>query len=133
MKILYITDFESIANINGGYISDYLSDLTFHGLKELYGKDVTAFIPPLHLYKENKNGAVDHFFANGNMESHFWGGMTSFYLLNKDYDERVFGNKKEVTEYFNEIKYKIEKEEYDLIIYGNFRRCIHMFDLVTKV
>ena len=133
MKILYITDFEQIALESGGFISDYLNDLTFHGLKELYGKDVTAFIPPVHLYKENKNGAVDHLFRSGNMEEHFWGGMTSFYLLDKDYDERVFGNRMEAQKYFDEMRDKIENQEFDLIIYGNFRRCTHLFNVVSKI
>ena len=132
MKILYITDFEEIAKQNGGYISDYLSDLTFHGLKELYGDDVTAFVPPLHLYKGNRDGVCDYLFKNGNMEEHFWGGFTSFYLLDKDYDERVFGSKKEVKEYFNEMEINIKYQKYDLIIYGSFRRCTHLFTLVKE-
>ena len=133
MKILYVTDFEQIALCSGGYISDYLNDLTFHGLKKLYGKDVTAFIPPVHMYKENKNGAVDHLFSSKNMEKHFWGGMTFPYLLDKDYDERVFGSAIDRTEYFDEMRDRIENQEFDLIIYGNFRRCIHMFDIVQKI
>ena len=89
MKILYVTDFQTISLQTGGYISDYLNDLTFHGLKQLYGKDVTALIPPIHLYKENQGGVYNHMFQTDDVERHFWGGMTSFYLLNKDYDPIV--------------------------------------------
>ena len=35
MKILYVTDHRQIAIASGGFISDYLNDLTFFGLKEL--------------------------------------------------------------------------------------------------
>jgi len=139
MKILYITDFQQIALESGGFISDYLNDLTFHGLKELYGKDVTAFIPPVHMYKENINGGADHLFKNGSMEQCFWGGMTSFYLLNKDYDERVFGgvepgiSREEATKYFDETIEKVKNQEFDLIIYGNFRRCTHLFSMVKEI
>ena len=75
MKILYVTDHRQIARASGGFISDYLNDLTFFGLKELYGDDVIDSTPIISLYKEYKN-KFDH--------RHLWGGMTAFWLLDKD-------------------------------------------------
>ena len=51
MKILYVTDHRQIARASGGFISDYLNDLTFFGLKELYGDDVIDSTPIISLYK----------------------------------------------------------------------------------
>tara|TARA_B100000674_G_scaffold133529_1_gene103145 strand:- start:145 stop:1122 length:978 start_codon:yes stop_codon:yes gene_type:complete len=128
MKILYVTDFQETSLESGGFISDYLNDLTFHGLKQLYGKDVTALIPPIHLYKESQGGAYNHMFQTNNMESHFWGGMTSFYLLDRDYDPIVLdGSTKERKEWFDSLRDRIVSKEFDLIIWGNARRCLHMF------
>ena len=128
MKILYVTDFQTTSLESGGFISDYLNDLTFHGLKQLYGKDVTALIPPIHLYKESQGGVYNHMFQTNNMEDHFWGGMTSFYLLDKDYDPKVLdGTIEERKEWFDSLRDRIASKEFDLIIWGNARRCLHMF------
>ena len=40
MKILYVTNHNRIAMASGGFVSDYQNDLTFYGLRELYGDDV---------------------------------------------------------------------------------------------
>ena len=134
MKILYVTDFQTISLQTGGYISDYLNDLTFHGLKQLYGKDVTALIPPIHLYKENQGGVYNHMFQTDDVERHFWGGMTSFYLLNKDYDPIVLeGTIKERKEWFDSIRDRIVSKEFDLIIWGSARRCLHLFKDAKKI
>ena len=53
-KILYITDHNK-SEAKGGCVSDYLNDLTFYGLKELYGDDVIESTSIKHLYKENYN------------------------------------------------------------------------------
>ena len=134
MKILYVTDFQTISLQTGGYISDYLNDLTFHGLKQLYGKDVTALIPPIHLYKENQGGVYNHMFQTDDVERHFWGGMTSFYLLNKDYDPIVLeGTIEERKEWFDSIRDRIVSKEFDLIIWGSARRCLHLFKDAKKI
>ena len=107
MKILYVTDHRQIAIASGGFISDYLNDLTFFGLKELFGDDVVDSTPIISLYKEYKDQIHPMY---------LWGGMTSFWLLDK-----------------SNIKEKIQYKYYDLIIYGAIKRCRDYYDLVSKV
>ena len=134
MKILYITNYRNIAQHSCGFINDYMSDLIFHGLKQLYGKDVTVLMPPIHLYKENQGGKYNHLFQSGDMESYFWGGMTSFYLLDKDYDSEILDGTNEYRKnWFQSIKDRIISKEFDLIIYGSARRYMHFFDIVSEV
>ena len=116
MKILYVTDHRQIARASGGFISDYLNDLTFFGLKELYGDDVIDSTPIISLYKEYKN-KFDH--------RHLWGGMTAFWLLDKD-EAHHKGLR-------NNIEEKIKDKYFDLIIYGAIKRCKDYYDLVSKV
>ena len=112
MKILYVTDHRQIAIASGGFISDYLNDLTFFGLKELFGDDVVDSTPIISLYKEYKDQIHPMY---------LWGGMTSFWLLDKNTADR------------SNIKEKIQDKYYDLIIYGAIKRCRDYYDLVSKV
>ena len=112
MKILYVTDHRQIAIASGGFISDYLNDLTFFGLKELFGDDVVDSTPIISLYKEYKDQIHPMY---------LWGGMTSFWLLDKNTADR------------SDIKEKIQDKYYDLIIYGAIKRCRDYYDLVSKV
>ena len=112
MKILYVTDHRQIAIASGGFISDYLNDLTFFGLKELFGDDVVDSTPIISLYKEYKDQIHPMY---------LWGGMTSFWLLDKNTADR------------SNIKEKIQDKYYDLIIYGAIKRCRVYYDLVSKV
>ena len=112
MKILYVTDHRQIAIASGGFISDYLNDLTFFGLKELFGDDVVDSTPIISLYKEYKDQIHPMY---------LWGGMTSFWLLDKN------------TADSSNIKEKIQDKYYDLIIYGAIKRCRDYYDLVSKV
>ena len=112
MKILYVTDHRQIAIASGGFISDYLNDLTFFGLKELFGDDVIDSTPIISLYKEYKDQIHPMY---------LWGGMTSFWLLDKNTADR------------SDIKEKIQDKYYDLIIYGAIKRCRDYYDLVSKV
>jgi|TARA_R100000081_G_C4802877_1_gene165390 hypothetical protein len=112
MKILYVTDHRQIAIASGGFISDYLNDLTFFGLKELFGDDVVDSTPIISLYKEYKEQIHPMY---------LWGGMTSFWLLEKNTADR------------SNIKEKIQDKYYDLIIYGAIKRCRDYYDLVSKV
>lgn len=112
MKILYVTDHRQIAIASGGFISDYLNDLTFFGLKELFGDDVVDSTPIISLYKEYKDQIHPMY---------LWGGMTSFWLLDKNTSDR------------SDIKEKIQDKYYDLIIYGAIKRCRDYYDLVSKV
>ena len=112
MKILYVTDHRQIAIASGGFISDYLNDLTFFGLKELFGDNVVDSTPIISLYKEYKEQIHPMY---------LWGGMTSFWLLDKNTADR------------SNIKEKIQDKYYDLIIYGAIKRCRDYYDLVSKV
>lgn len=111
MKILYVTNYEKISNISGGFLNDYLNDLLFFGLTEILGENVIDSTPILPLYQECKDKIH---------KSRFWGGMTAFWLLEKDIADR------------SNIREKIKHQFYDYIIYGSIKRCRDYYDLVEK-
>jgi hypothetical protein len=113
MKILYITNYNSISRISGGYINDYLNDLLFHGLNELKEIEVIDSTPIIHLYKENQTKIPIQC---------LWGkGFTSTFLIDEDNKDR------------SEIEIKIKNKYFDLIIYGSVNRCLDYYDLVSGV
>ncbi len=112
MKILYVTNHIKSAHFSGGFVSDYLNDLTFYGLRELYGDDVTDSTPIISLYKENKSRIHP---------SHIWGGMTAFWLIGENNIDRT------------NIEEKIKDKYYDLIIYGSIKRCQDYYELVSQI
>lgn len=112
MKILYVTNHNSIAKASGGYISDYLNDLVFYGLYELFGTDVIDSTPIISLYSANK--------ASVN-ESTLWGRFTSFWLIESDHVDR------------SDIVGKIESRFYDLIVYGSIKRCDDFYALASAI
>lgn len=111
MIILYITNYNKI-QLYGGYINDYMNDLLFHGLTQLPEVTVVDSTPIIHLYKSNKNH------INPNL---LWGkGFTTTYLLDNETADR------------ENLIDKIQNQYYDLIVYGNIRRCNDYYDLVSK-
>jgi len=112
MKILYITNHIQCAYKSGGFINDYLNDLTFYGLRELFGDDVVDSTQIISLYKEYENKINPR---------HLWGGMTSFWLIDSNNIDR------------SNIEEKIKDKYYDLIIYGSIRRCQDYYDIVSKI
>ena len=111
MKILYVTNYNNIAQASGGFISDYQNDLVFHGLRELLGDDVVDSTQIISLYKE---------FEGKIPSQHLWGGMTAFWLIGDNNIDRT------------NIEEKIKDQYYDLIIYGTIKRCKDYYDLVSK-
>jgi hypothetical protein len=111
MKILYITDHIDIAKASGGFISDYINDLVFYGLRELFGDDVVDSTQIVSLYKEYE-GKIH--------PQHLWGSMTAFWLIGENNIDRT------------NIEEKIKDRYYDLIIYGVINRCKKYYDLVSK-
>lgn len=111
MKILYITDHIDIARASGGFISDYVNDLVFYGLRELFGDDVVDSTQIVSLYKEYE-GKIH--------PQHLWGSMTAFWLIGENNIDRT------------NIEEKIKDRYYDLIIYGVINRCKNYYDLVSK-
>lgn len=112
MKILYVTNHIDIARASGGFISDYQNDLTFYGLRELFGDDVVDSTQIISLYKEYE-GKINPMFL--------WGGMTAFWLIGENNIDR------------SNIEEKIKDKYYDLIVYGAIKRCKNYYDLVSKV
>ena len=110
MKILYVTNHLELSRKNGGFINDYLNDLLFFGLKELFGPNVVDSTPILNLYKECES-KID--------SKHFWGGMTSFWLLENDDSER------------SDIENKIKSNYYDFVIFGSIKKCKSYYDIVS--
>jgi hypothetical protein len=111
MKILYITDHTDIARASGGFISDYVNDLVFYGLRELYGDDVVDSTQIVSLYKEYE-GKIH--------PQYLWGSMTAFWLIGDNNIDRT------------NIEEKIKDRYYDLVVYGVINRCKKYYDLVSK-
>jgi hypothetical protein len=112
-KILYITNYQSIALKSGGYINDYLNDLLFHGLTELSNIEVVDSTPIIHMYDDYKHMIPSQ---------HLWGkGFTSTFLIDKDRANR------------DNLEEKIKDKYFDLIIYGAINRYSHYYDLVSKI
>lgn len=112
MKILYVTNHKTIHKISGGYLNDYLNDLLFYGLTQIEGVEVTDSTPIIHLYKQYQSQIPI---------SNLWGrGFTSTFLIDKDNVDR------------NNIEDKISNKYYDIIVYGNIRRCQDYYGLVKQ-
>ncbi len=111
MNILYVTNHIKIAQASGVFISDYQNDLTFYGLRELYGDSVVDSTQIISLYKEYE-GRIP--------QRHLWGAMTTFWLIGDNNIDRT------------NIEQKIKDQFYDLIIYGSIKRCKDYYDLVSK-
>lgn len=58
MKILFVTNYMSVAQASGGFINDFVNDATFFGLRELFGNDVVDSTKIISLYKEYE-GKID--------------------------------------------------------------------------
>lgn len=113
MKILYITNHNSITRISGGYLNDYLNDLLFYGLNEIEDIEVIDSTPIIHLYKENKEKIS---------QQNLWGkGFTSTFLIDKDNIDRT------------NIEEKIKDKYFDLVIYGTVNRCLDYYDIASSV
>ena len=113
MKILYITNPFDTACHSGGYISDYLNDLLFYGLTEL-DIEVVDSTPIFSIYSEYKSWIHP---------KNLWGGFTAFNLIDWDSNIDLRGNWVE----------KIKNKYFDLIIYGNIRRCADYYDIASTV
>ena len=111
MKILYITNHIDIAKASGGFISDYINDLVFYGLRELFGDNVVDSTQIISLYKEYEGKIPPR---------HLWGGMTAFWLIGDNNIDRT------------NIEEKIKDQYYDLVVYGVINRCKDYYDLVSK-
>jgi hypothetical protein len=112
MNILYVTNHNKIASASGGFINDYLNDLIYYGLYELFGTNVIDSTPIISLYRENSSKIDSRM---------LWGGFTSFWLIEKDCVDRTF-----ITE-------KIKSKYFDLIIYGSIRRCDDYYNLASLI
>lgn len=112
MRILYITNPFNTAYFSGGYISDYLNDLLFFGLTELDNVEVIDSTPIFSLYKQYQDWINPQ---------NLWGGFTSFWLLDNDTSNR------------SNLIEKIQDKCFDLIIYGNIRRCADYYDIVSVI
>jgi len=109
MKILYIS---AVAKNS---LSDYMGDLTLHGLRELYGNEVVDYPGCWHLYTDEvKKRNFD--------TNKLWGRGFTLNDSLSDYDliDR------------NDIKEKIKLRYFDLIIYGSIRRSSHFIDEVVN-
>lgn len=111
MKILFVTNWQSVAQASGGFINDFINDATFYGLQELYGNNVVDSTKIISLYTEYKDQVP---------RRNLWGGMTLVWLINKDNVDRT------------NIEQKIKDKYYDIIIYGAIKRCKDYYDLITQ-
>jgi hypothetical protein len=115
MKILYISNYQAIAQCSGGFINDYLNDLTFYGLYEMWrAGQITELVdstPIISLYKSQQCKIP---------KQNLWGGMTAFWLIEQDEVDRT------------NLTAKIASRYFDIIIYGAARRCLDYYELVNS-
>ena len=109
MKILFI----SATSENN--LTDYMSDLMLHGLRELYGNDVVDYPGCWYLYSDEvkkRNFDTNKLWGKGfNLNESFQG----YNLIDR-----------------NDISAKIKSKYFDLIIYGSIRRSSHFLDEVIS-
>ncbi len=109
MKILFI----SATSENN--LTDYMSDLILHGLRELYGNDVVDYPGCWYLYSDEvkkRNFDTNKLWGKGfNLNDSFQG----YDLIDR-----------------NDISTKIKSKYFDLIIYGSIRRSSYFFDEVIN-
>ena len=109
MKILFI----SATSENN--LTDYMSDLMLHGLRELYGNDVVDYPGCWYLYSDEvkkRNFDTNKLWGKGfNLNDSFQG----YNLIDR-----------------NDISTKIKSKYFDLIIYGSIRRSSHFLDEVIN-
>ena len=117
MKILFITHHnKQDAKLSDYYkYSDYLSDLTLHGLRELEGNEVVDYPGSWHLYEDE--------IKKRNYETDLlWGKGFTYKNILSNYNAVDRSN----------IGKKIEQKYFDLIVYGNIRRSNLFIDDVVK-
>ena len=109
MKILFI----SATSENN--LTDYMNDLTLHGLRELYGNDIVDYPGCWYLYSDEvkkRNFDTNKLWGKGfNLNDSFQG----YDLIDR-----------------NDISTKIKSKYFDLIIYGSIRRSSHFLDEVIN-
>ena len=109
MKILFIS------GTSENNLTDYMNDLTLHGLRELYGNDVVDYPGCWYLYSDEvkkRNFDTNKLWGKGfNLNDSFQG----YNLIDR-----------------NDISTKIKSKYFDLIIYGSIRRSSHFLDEVIN-
>lgn len=103
MKILYIANNST---------NDFLSDAVFHGLKSIPEIEVTELYPLWYMYNNvDKRSLVNRFHGRG-------------FTYYADLPFNQVDNSKTLQ--------KLESRYFDLVVYGNVRRCLDMFNTVSK-
>ena len=102
------TKVSRILFLSGSLYSDYLRCLTLHGLKEVFGANIS------HIYKSDNMNYKD-----------LWGQGISYsnILENELHDDNLDRT----------ILEDIINKRYDIVIYGSYHRGIPYYDLVSKV
>ena len=114
MKILFITQLSEQFLQKSNIINDIVSDMTLHGLKEVYGNDVVDYPGAWYMYKEEvkKRSKVPN----------LWGNGLTYYDTFKEYESIDR----------SDIQNKIKKNYFDYIIYGSIARSNKFFDDVIN-
>ncbi len=109
MKILFIS------GTSKNSLTDYMNDLTLHGLRDLYGDNVVDYPGCWYLYSDEvkkRNFNTDQLWGKGfNLNNSFHG----YNLIDRQ-----------------DITSKVKSKYFDLIVYGSIRRSSHFLDEVIK-
>jgi hypothetical protein len=101
VKILYVTDARR---------PDYLNDLVFHGLYSLFGNDVVDSRCLEYMYRQ---------YTPPRKQKKLYGrGFTVYATLERDDIDR------------SDLRRKIERRHFDLVVYGSVHRCVDYLDAV---
>ncbi len=111
MKILFITHL----NQNTAMMNDTLHDSILHGLREIYGSNVIDYPGAWYMYKQEVNK------RNFDIKK-LWGNGFTFYDMFSNYDQIDR----------TDIENKIEKNYFDIIIFGSIRRSSKFFKKIVR-
>lgn len=116
MKVLILTGLDKIEKSNNEFerkfgITNYLRELTIHGLRALYGHKIVDYPKSWGSYDEEPK-------LRGIPKEHFWGKGFNYVGINKD--------TKDIDR--TDIKNKISKRYFDLIVFSELTYSIELLD-----
>jgi len=110
MKILFITQLSEQFLQKSKLINDIVSDMTLHGLKEVYSNEVVDYPGAWYMYKDEVKKRSN--------APNLWKSGFTYYDTFKEYDSIDR----------SDIQNKIKKNYFEYIIYGSITRSNKFFD-----
>ena len=110
MKILFITHLSEQFLKTSNIINDIVSDMSLHGLREVYGDDLIDYPGAWYMYKDEVKKRP--------IAPNLWGNGLTYYDALENYESIDR----------SDIQSKIKKNYFDYIIYGSITRSKKFFE-----